>query len=353
MKRIRTRTRVDTLANDQRVSPVKWGRRVYLAILIGLGLLGLDLAIGDALILRADGLVVADRSVLAAVYPARVAKVLVREGQRVAAGDVVAQLESPEMLRDIAQASAQNADLAIRQSQLQARSVAIAALLPLGERHARESAGVIQKLDSLSGIGLISSQRRDQALGSEYDAASGLAGLRAEAALLASELPMVARSRGQADETLRQLDAFYDHGRVRAATAGTVGARVPAPGQVVRFGDDLLQIYGDEQTVLAYLPDMYLFALAPGDRVELTSGSARAGGVIEAMLTVTDALPPEFQSMFRPRERSRLIRIRLEGGHGFAVSQKVQVRGCALGWCWHSQPVSGLITGLLGFGARA
>jgi hypothetical protein len=29
MKRIRTRTRVDTLANDQRVSPVKWGRLVY------------------------------------------------------------------------------------------------------------------------------------------------------------------------------------------------------------------------------------------------------------------------------------------------------------------------------------
>jgi hypothetical protein len=54
---------------------------------------------------------------------------------------------------------------------------------------------------------------------------------------------------------------------------------------------------------------------------------------VETLLSVADALPPEFQSMFRPRDRGRLVRIRLPAGHPFAVSQKLQVRGCMFGWC--------------------
>lgn len=172
------------------------------------------------------------------------------------------------------------------------------------------------------------------------------AGLHAEATLFANEMPLIVRARERAGKTLQQLEAFYDNGIIRAMRDGTVGARVPSPGQVVKFGDDLLQIHGDEASLLAYLPDIYLFALVPGDRVELKGGSARVEGVVEALLAVTDALPPEFQSTFRPRDRSRLLRIRLPAEHGFAVSQKVQVRGCALGWCWHSHPVPGLVASL-------
>lgn len=346
MKRIRTLTRVDTLGNEQRASPVLWGRRIYLGILVGLLLLGLNWAIGDAFILRADGLVVAERSVSGAVYPGRVSRVLVQEGQRVLAGEVVVELESVDILRDLAQVSAQNADLALREVQLRSRMAAIDALLPLAERHARESSNVIGQMDRLSSAGLVSAQRRDQALGSEFEAVSRLSGLRSEAALLANELPVLGRALAESGERLRQLKAVYDRGMIRAPRDGTAGPRVPAPGQVVKVGDELLQVFGDETSVIAYLPDIYLFALAPGDRVELAGGSARAEGVVEALLKVTDALPPEFQSMFRPRDRSRLVRIRLDRAHDFAVTQKLQVRGCALGWCWHSQPVTELVSGL-------
>ena len=335
MQRLKKRTRIDVLANEQRTSPVRWGRRVYLAILFGLGLIGLNYAVGDAIILRADGLVVTDRSVAGAVYGARVAKVLVRQGQRVSAGDVVVELESVDMLRDIAQVSSQNADLALREMQVRTRAGTLEALLPLGERHARESAKVISDLDRMSAAGLVSSQRKEQALESEYDTASRLAGLKAEASMLKNELPIVTQARSQAGDRLRQLVSFYDEGRVRAPRDGTAGTKIPVLGQVVKFGDELLEIYADDKSVLAYLPDIYLFGLKPGDRVSLSGGSAHAEGVVESMLTVADALPPEFQSTFRPRDRSLLARIRLDAGHSLAVSQKVQVRGCALGWCWH------------------
>ena len=123
---------------------------------------------------------------------------------------------------------------------------------------------------------------------------------------------------------------------MRAPVPGVIGPKVPVAGQVAKFGDELLQINGEKAYVLAYLPDVYLFGVSPGDLVEVSGGSGTTSvvGTVEAILGVADALPPEFQNMFRPRDRSRLIRIAVPKGHGFAISQKVRVSGCMLGWCW-------------------
>ncbi|WP_158291958.1 HlyD family secretion protein [Paracraurococcus ruber] len=336
-------TRIDQLRAEQRRSPVQWAKGVYLLLLLGLSLAGLNWAMGDAVMLQADGLVVTDRSVAAATYPARVARVLVREGQRVQAGEVVAEVESAEMLRDIAQVSAQNAELTTKELQLRIRAAGLQSLLPMADRHARQSVEAVAKLDGMSSEGWVSLQRKGEALGSQYEAAARLAGLRSEATVLTTELPMVIRTREKAAESLAQLQAFYDNGRVRAGRAGVVGARVPLPGQVVRLGEELLQIHADTPAILAYLPDIYLFGLEPGERVVITGGTQAAEGVVEALLPVSDALPQEFQSMFRPRDRSRLVRVRMTEGSPFALSQKVQVRGCAFGWCWKSEPFEAMV----------
>ncbi len=335
VRQIRTRTRIDVLRTEQRASPVQWGRRFYLCILTALALFALNWAIGDTFLLRADGLVIADRSVEAATYAARVSRVFVQEGQHVKSGDLLVELQSADMLRDIAQVSAQNADLAERELQLRSRALTVDRLLPLAQRLAQESKHVVGNLDSISNTGLVSSQRLDQALGSEYEAASRLTGLRTESALLTSELPLIISLRERSAASLHQLETFYDDGRIRAEHDGIIGAHVPSPGQVVKVGDELLQVYSGDKRVLAYLPDAYLFSLHPGDRVELEGRQGWADGVVDSLLTVADALPPEFQNTFRPRDRSQLLRIRLSSAENFVVSQKVQVRGCILGWCWH------------------
>jgi hypothetical protein len=81
------------------------------------------------------------------------------------------------------------------------------------------------------------------------------------------------------------------------------------------------------------MPDMYLFEVKSGDKVSIGGGSHRVAGEVESILTVADALPAEFQNMFRPRDRSRLIRVKLPDDRGFAVSQKIRVGGCVAGWC--------------------
>ena len=175
MQRIRNRSRLDTLVNQKRVgSPVAWGKRIYLALVTVLGLLVLDYAVGDAIILRADGTVLNDRYIVAATYPAKVLRVNVREGQEVQAGQELVELESSEMLNEISELSIRASELSIREAQLRNRRNTVTSLLPLAERHASESNTQISHLDAIKARGLVSAQRMDQALSSEYIAASQL-----------------------------------------------------------------------------------------------------------------------------------------------------------------------------------
>jgi multidrug resistance efflux pump len=338
MQRLRKRPRLDTLLNQQRAATVAWGRRIYLVLLALLALAVLNYLVGDAVLLRADGILLTDRQIVAATYPARVTTVQVKEGDAVAKGAVLLELESADMLKGIADLAVRNAELAVRGEQLRGRIATVAALLPLAERNARESREAVARFDTMSSRGLVSTLNMNQSLASAYDTAVKHAELHTQSETLDRELKLTEQVHRRAEEALSQLESFYDHGKVRALASGIAGPRVPVVGQVVKFGDDLMQIHGDQAYVLAYLPDIYLFGVAPGDRVSVGGGAGArtVTGTVEALLSVADALPPEFQNMFRPRDRSRLVRISLSAGHGLAISQKVRVGGCVVGWCWSS-----------------
>ncbi len=313
----------------------RWSRRIYVLILSGIGLAILNYAVGDALILRADGMVVRNRYAVAATYPAKVAAVYVKEGDRIEQGQILARLESAEILKDIAQLSLQYADISGRDTQFKVRSATNQDLMPLAERHAEQTAGAVRQHSTMKG--LIPASRQDQALGSEYITASRLAELKNEARIIEQQLPLMEKAQARAESALLQLDSFYDEGNIRAPVAGIVGTKIPVAGQVAPFGDTLFDVYGERSSVLAYLPEMYMFPLQEGQKVEISAaGRARSMGTIEAILPVADALPPEFQNMFRPRDRGRLVRIALPPGTTFAVSEKIRVSGCAVGWCWTS-----------------
>src|SRR6516164_7862753 len=159
MRRIRNRSRLDTLVNQKRIgSPVAWGKRIYLALVTVLGLLVLNYAVGDAIILRADGTVLKDRYIVAATYPAKVLRVNVREGQEVQAGQELVELESSEMLNEISELSIRASELSIREAQLRNRRNTVTSLLPLAERHASESNTQISRLDAIKARGLVSAQ---------------------------------------------------------------------------------------------------------------------------------------------------------------------------------------------------
>lgn len=336
MKQLRSTNNIHQTNRSQSWRNGRWSRRVYVLILAGIGLAILNYAVGDAVILRADGMVVRNRYAVAATYPAKVAAVYVEEGDRVERGQILARLESADILKDIALLSLQYADISGRDTQIKVRSATNHDLMPLAERHAEQTAEAVRQHSTMKG--LIPASRQDQALGSEYTTASRLAELKNEARIIEQQLPLMEQAQKRAQGALQQLDRFYDQGNIRAPAAGIVGAKIPVAGQVGKFGDTLFDVYGERSTVLAYLPEMYLFPLRKGQNVEVSAaGRARAIGTIEAILPVADALPPEFQNMFRPRDRGRLVRIALPPDTTFAVSEKIRVSGCAVGWCWTSR----------------
>ena len=348
MKRLRSRTRVDTLSNQQRAEPIRWGRRIYLTIVAIFIFTLINYAVGDAVVLRAEGLVTSEHEVVAATYSGKVVAVNVKEGQVVFAGDILLRIDSADMLKDIAHLATQNADLAQREAELAVRAATARHLLPLAQKHAKQTTDASALLNSVKAQGLVTQQRAAQAIGSEYETAARVADLESQTGVLGEQLPLVRAAHQGALTALRQLEAFYDHGLVRSTRSGLVGSTVPVSGQVIKYGDVLMQIYGSDTSVLAYLSDSYLFPVKAGQPVEVRAGLNTVVGRIEMALTVADALPPEFQNMFRPRDRSRLVRIRLPADHAFAVSQKISVGGCAFGWCWADCSTKDAIAHLFG-----
>jgi multidrug resistance efflux pump len=347
MQRLRKRPRLDTLASQQRAGTAAWGRRIYLCLLAMLALAVLDYAIGDVVFFRADGIALANRQIVAATYAGRVVDVRVREGQSVGNNAVLVRLESADMLKEIAELSSRNAELASKTGELRLKLATIDAVLPLADRHAKESAVAMKKLDSIAGRGLVSITRLDQALGSNFGTASRLADLEGQSKILGGEIALLEAAFRQAEHALGQFEAFYDQGWVKSATAGVVGPRVPVLGQVVKFGDELMQVYGSQAYVLAYLPDTYIFSIVPGQEVAVGVGTTGTTGRIETVLGVADALPPEFQNMFRPRDRSRLIRVALDDPSAIAISQKVRVTACGV-LCWAKPHLARTLTAIGG-----
>ncbi|PSH68816.1 multidrug transporter [Phyllobacterium brassicacearum] len=334
MKYIRKRLRIDNLDRQQRSASGRLGRSVYLAVLVAFALWLGNYLVGSMFILSADGIVLNQRFAVSASYPATITKVLVSEGDSVTEGMPLVELESFEMVKEIAELSVRTSELAVREGELRGKATTIMQLLPLAQRSARESNDAVARLDRVSARGLVLGERRDEALTANFQAAERYSGLTAQATVTENELRVVEKSRQGAADAVSKLEGIYNQGKIRAAASGVVGSKIPVPGQVVRLGDELLQINGGKSYLFAYLPEQYLFPITAGMKVEVSGGNNRTTGTIEKVLPIADALPAEFQNMLRPRDRSRLIRIALPENHPFAMTQKVVIRGCVAGWCW-------------------
>lgn len=334
MKRLRKVIRVDNLGTQQRASSAKWGRLVYVGLIIAFFGSLLYYLFGNVVVLSADGIALADIRAVDASYTATIVEVYVKQGDHVEEGAPLMRLESFAMVKEIADLALRDGELAVREGQLRGQLNVIKTVKPLAERNARETTSTVEKFDKVSGRGLVSLTTRDSALQDSLNAAQRLAELSSQEVSIGSELSLVAKSRAQSNRAMEQLKKIYADGNVKAASSGVIGVKVPMPGQVVQLGEQLLQINGNTAYVLAYLPDQYLFQLKTGTAVTIRSGGETAKGRIDSILAVADALPDEFQNLFRPRDRSRLFRVKLEGANPFAVSQKVTVSGCALSFCW-------------------
>ncbi|GAB4357236.1 MAG: hypothetical protein Kow0026_17420 [Oricola sp.] len=333
MKRLRKPLRLDKPEREQGPSG-RLGRWTYLVLLFSLvGAIGYYLA-GGLFVLSADGVVLSDRNVVAARYPGTIMEMLVQEGDRVEAGTVVAKLESFDTVKTIAELSLRSSELDSRNEELRAKVANIEGILPLANRTAKETSEAASRLSGEAARDNVPLRVRAEALNNSFEAVQRVADLTAQANALRAELKLVGQSQTVARNAIESLRAIYDDGLVRAPATGIVGSKVAPVGKVVERGDELLEIFGGNKFVLAYLPDSYLFPVAAGTRISVRAGNRTSVGVIENVMQIADARPEDFQNTMRPRNRSRLARIRFAEDPPFALMQGVTISGCAFGICW-------------------
>jgi hypothetical protein len=338
MRTLKKRLRPDTIPNQTRRPGIGRGRLVYLGLLGAICALLGDHLLGPFLFLRAEGLVLRKRNVVAVTYVARVASVEVTEGQRVRPGQTILRLQSTEMLQRLADLSARRAELTAKATELKSRSATTSQLLPLALQREEQAAKVIRDFDAIAPGGFVSSVRYEEALRARYGAREASVQLQAQNQVLQEELTSLENARRDADAALADLRIHYGDGVVAAPAEGNIGETVPSAGNVYRPGEPILTVHAGEPYVLVYLSSRYLFAVHQGTGVCVSDGRTSAPAAVVEILPVADALPPEFQNTFKPRERGQLAKVHFDAAPQFPLHAKVEVTrrnlfglGCGFG----------------------
>lgn len=285
------------------------------------------------LMLSADGLVLRERLVAAAPYEARVKQVLVRSGDYVHAGETIAVLESATIARSLADLAAQRVQLVGRVAHLEARRIALDALLPIAKTNDARVRALLGELEQIRERGMTNVAHLQQITSDAYVAKERLETLRAEQMSANEELQQNRSALAELDAAYQSLKSVYADGVLVAGASGTVGPAIAAAGEVVVPGHNVLEIYTGRPFVVAYLPDGAINSVEEGERVQVSAAGRRANATVEKILPMAETLPPELQKPAQARESSQLLRIALTDEHDFATRQRVRVTGCHTSDC--------------------
>jgi multidrug efflux pump subunit AcrA (membrane-fusion protein) len=290
---------------------IKW---TYLLALIGFGVWVFDIFFGANVYLRGAGLVLGQPAVVAAEYNVTVQNLFVKQGERVAEGQVVAQISSQQVAEARARLSSEAALRAARLVEIDVRREVVNATLALAEH--RETVAIEGKnqLNESYKKGFLPVISRTAAAEQAYNGQKDAEALRAEKRALSDQIQMLTVATEQADLALSDLLDLFDQGKLHAPIAGTVSAVLANRGAVVRAGDPLLELVGDHRFVVAWVPVGRWYKLEVGQTVSIDAGTGALSGTISSIGTVASALPREFQKSFTPTERLQLIWIEFKKG---------------------------------------
>jgi multidrug resistance efflux pump len=327
MRRIKSRAAIDKVPRNPRSNRAAIIRWSYLVGVVLLGTWLGDLFLGGFFYLRSEGLVLGEPAVVAAEFPVTVRELRVREGERVEAGTVAAIVTSQNVAETLAKLTA---DLGTRQnrlSELRVRVQTIDSILALAETREKVASDARKELESLLDRGLLSIDKRTAAVESEFRGRQELESLKAERRVIDGELKTLQAAYGEAEAAVRDLRGLYNNGKMQVPIDGIVSRRAAERGAVVRAGEPIVEVYGHQRYVLAYLPTGNLYTIAPGDRVEVKTGLRSISGVVKRVEPFAAALPKEFQRNFSPVDRQQVMRVEFADGNDVPpLFTKVQLR---------------------------
>lgn len=328
MKKLKTRLRADTLPSEPRRASVKrrWDSTIYIVILLALFLAVGNHLLGDRVFMRADGLVMQERSMVAAATTVQATEIKVQPGESVQRGQLLLRAESIDTVARLAELTLREAEMAERSARLRADLVVARRLAPKAEERVAELSQRRSEMDQLDRSRLITTQNLDALREDFHQADSRAVSLAAQVEGLSAEIVALDHSRAEVRAAIQELERRYNGGLHHAAQDGIIGPSVPVQGEVLAAGAPLLTVYSGQPYVLAYLPRAYLFSIRNGMEVSVASGQWVRKGRISEILPISTPLPDEFRNTFRQRESRQLARITLDDGPALPILSTVEIR---------------------------
>lgn len=323
--------------SELKASGVIWPRfrrmLVTTTLVVGILSLGAYFLSGGRLLLDADGIVTRDHVSVSSPYESRIVDVFVRPGDAVLRGQPIASVESTAISRTLAELSIERSRMHARLAHLDARLDVIDAMIPLTESNAREARTFFDTMRGARDRGLAIERSMLESSSRRLDAIEREANLRAERIAVAIEAEGTREALRQIEAAHAGLRNLFNDGVLVSPVSGFVGSRVAAVGETLTPGSsEVARVFSGRAYVLAFVPDTYLLEVREGQEVGIRARGHTVRGLVERVLPITEALPPEFQLPSRTRERSQLVRIDIEGDV-FAQEQKIRVTSCVLGEC--------------------
>jgi len=307
--RLRKRQRFDNIQNDIRARGRSLGRWIYFSLLGIFFFWIFDMFAGDLVYLRADGLVLRNRQVIATQHTSMICALDVSEGSIVKAGDVVAKICSQEVEQTLAQLASEIVQAASKITELSIRREVIDASHRAASQRLSQAKLTRSSTESLRDRQLISNQRYSRILEEELSSVQTLAQMEAEIKEINRSLPDLQRSLDSARNARERLAAMYADGALRAPSDGIVGYLHLSLGSVVRAGEPAIEIFSGKPYVLAYVPEGALFKIEANDAVRVKVGLKTFPAQVDRLFNVSRQYPREFQDTIRPPARARVVRI--------------------------------------------
>jgi HlyD family secretion protein len=213
---------------------------------------------------------------LGSVITGTVTELLVREGERVTSGQVLARLDSDELRAVLAQANAALAEAEARLAQLGTLAGPVAESgLARAEQNLKLSREEYARIERLHKQGFFSTSKLDEALKNvkvfEAEYATALAQATANRPQ-GSEYALARARREQAIASISLAKARLEYTEIRASADGAVLRKFIEPGDAVQAGKKLfeLTVAGETQVVLL-VDEKNLALLAMGQRAKVAA----------------------------------------------------------------------------------
>lgn len=258
----------------------------------------------------ADGMVVGDAGSISPEYTVTVLEILIRNGDLVQKGDVVARVSSSRVAEVTATLSAQSSQLITQMATITARAGMIEQLVASAEMRDRTVAANAKQLEDIRSRKLLPLLTENALVEQMFRGKQELAVLQADMQTMAQQVAQVVAASRFTDQAITDILTLFDAGRMRAPMTGYIAGIEAGIGSVVVPGNLVAEMVGEQRFVLAYVPVNRLYSLQPGAPVTIEVGLGQwLRGSISNIMPIAARLPKEFQKTLSPVERGQLVRV--------------------------------------------